>query len=671
MLILFVLTVVVGAAVDYTTSIRRNAARSATYQTAVAVGDGALDILFYNWRNTCRSSGVPTTNTFSAVPTPTPFLLPTPTPPGGFVKRGTGYDPNSDSDYDPRFTISNYKIIAVDPEYNALANTSSTPKPQLGQISQTVSSVPASSNISVTYNYIASADVTLSAVGPQEVSTGQRAGGNVVAHVRRVFQKQQLSPWNWAIFYADDLEIHPGPKFTISGWVHTNANLYTAHNTLTFSDKVTYSGTWNRNGAFMPGDGSHTGETPQSPNYPSNLPPTQIAAQQPFGIDTSIFNPNDNNPNNDSYHELIDPPITPSNNPNSQYYDPLIDGSGNPIRYYDQAGSGPNDPGIIIQVSDNPSLTTPGWDGVRGHDIVKLYTPNVNQSTGAVTLTSVTSGPLYSLFATPGAITTNQSIQDNREQATVRVASLDVSKIVTGSGANPNYGIPNGAQYGQWNGSGNGPVIYMYDTSATSSARRGIRVVNGSRIPTSGLTVASPNPVYIQGDFNTGGTGSVVPSNNPANLNPDGTYQNPSNPPNPQVSGYTRAPSSVIADAVNILSNSWLDINSGTMPVASPTTVNTAIISGNVVTNANGDSAYSGGAENFPRFLENWSNKTFSYYGSMVELYQSQQATGEWGKANVYSPPARQWFFDNNFKTNPPPGSVMIYNYIKARWSVF
>jgi hypothetical protein len=52
----------------------------------------------------------------------------------------------------------------------------------------------------------------------------------------------------------------------------------------------------------------------------------------------------------------------------------------------------------------------------------------------------------------------------------------------------------------------------------------------------------------------------------------------------------------------------------------------------------------------------------------MVELYQSQQSTGEWGKANVYVPPTRHWYFDTNFKVRPPPGSLMVYTYVKGRW---
>jgi hypothetical protein len=122
---------------------------------------------------------------------------------------------------------------------------------------------------------------------------------------------------------------------------------------------------------------------------------------------------------------------------------------------------------------------------------------------------------------------------------------------------------------------------------------------------------------------------------------------------------------------VTILSNSWSDGKSGTVPNASPTTVNTAIIAGTVPTApVGGDGSYSGGAENFPRFLENWANDTLTYYGSMVELYKSQQSIGEWGKANVYVPPTREWLFDTNFKIKPPPGSIMVYSYIKGKWSL-
>jgi hypothetical protein len=598
--------------------------RTNAYESAVAVADGCVDILFANWRTIYRATPTQLLNTsaFSAIPTPAPSSFPN-LPSSNLVKRGVSFDPTND-EYDSTYSISNYKVVAVSAEYTGLASASASPEPMFGQITAAVNSLDPNSNPAIkttplVLNYIASADVRLPALGPN---------GNVVAKVRRIFAKQQLSPWNWAIFYVDPLEIHPGPQFTVTGWVHTNSDLYTAHNTLTFADKVTFGSDWFV--AFKPGDGQHPGETPQTPNYPNNLPPARDQALQPFGLDsTAIFNTADPNPNNDSYLELIQPPV-------AGYTDPLAT-----ARYWNQASVA-----IQVNASNNITIGTPNSDGT----ITSLAPPAIGPD-----LRTAAQKNLYNMFN--GAISTNQSIQDNRENASIRLATLDVSKILTNGSNPPTY------KTNSFNG-----IVYIYDTSNTSATRRGIRLLNGSKIPSSGLTVASMNPVYIQGDFNTGATGVSVPSN------VAGSYSDPNNPPNPQASGYTRAPCSILGDAVNVLSNSWIDANSfaGTSSrIASNTTVNAAIVSGIVPTAAvGGDGSYSGGAENFPRFAEDWSASTLTYYGSMVELYKSTQSTGEWGKANVYSPPTRKWYFDTNFKTTPPPGTLMVYSYVKGKWTV-
>jgi len=609
------LMVIVGIAAQYTMGITRNVQRSNTFESAIATGDSCLDILFGNWRSICRQPGnvnqaLPTNN-FTSILLPTSSLFPNiPNFAASSVDYYGANLPNPPA-------ISNFKIVAVDAEWTPSLPTA-TPIPMLGQTGTTTTAV---------YNYVASADITLPTLN-----------GNVVAKVRRVFQKQQVSPWNFAIFYVDPLEIHPGPLFTVTGWVHTNANLYTGHDTLTFADKVTFAGDWfyptsqNPTYGFMPGDRQHP-ETPTAPNWVSNLPPARNQTLQPFGLDsTLIFNTTDSNPNNDSYAELIQPPA-------SGYTDPLAN-----ERYWDQAA-------VVIKVTDNPDSGVPGFDGVNGHDLVTIGHPNSDGTIRAFSSSSVGDDlALYNMFKATGAITTNQTIQDNREGASMRLASLDVSKIVTTvSSGNPSY------TSSKFNG-----IVYAYDSSNSSTNRRGIRIKGGTKIPTGGFTVASQNPVYVQGDFNTGGS---PPSNG-----------NPSDPTKPQVSGYTRAPTSILADAVNILSNAWNDANSSGglgSRIASNTTVNAAIVSGIVPTNTYGDGAYSGGAENFPRFLEDWTNQTLTYYGSMVELYKSQQSIGEWPDTGyVYNPPTRQWYFDNNFKTTPPPGGLMIYSYVKSRWYV-
>jgi hypothetical protein len=650
--VLATLMVIVGIAAEYTYVVNRHVQRSNTLENAIAVGDSCLDILFANWRAVCRTA--PTTaratsaftNTNIPLPTAAQLNLPAVTK---FALRGTGIDPAVD-EHDPTYTISNYKVIAVTPEWTTLGAAGTVPKPELG-LAQTGSVNTTSAN----FDYIASADVTLPALGPT---------GNVVAKVRRVFQKQQISPWNFAIFYVDPLEIHPGATFTVTGWVHTNSDLYTGHNLLTFADKVTYGSDWfaptpaHPTTGFKPGDLYHT-ETPTAPHYPANLPPAHDDAKQPFGLDSGqIFNLTDANPNNDSYRELIEPPTAAA--------DPL-----SASRYWDQA-----DVAIKVDTSNNVTIGRPNADGTLTPFTSLLAAPTSGGLGWGDSLRPKYQA-LYDMFNTAGAITPGTStssgmIQDDREGGSIRLVTLDISKIQNGtSGLAPTFKANSGGNT-YFNG-----IVYIYDNSATThslnpngsvnqnpttSVLRGVRLKNGSKIDEDGLTIASPNPVYIQGDYNTGRKydGSTTPPSNNAT----------SVPTTPQVSGYTRAPCSVIADAVTILSNSWVDTAAGTMPDASNTTVNTAIVAGIVPTNAYGDGAYSGGVENFPRFLENWNNLKFTYYGSMVELFKSQQAIAKWQILGVYDPPDRQWYFDTNFKIKPPPGSLMVYSYVKGKWSL-
>ena len=144
-----------------------------------------------------------------------------------------------------------------------------------------------------------------------------------------------------------------------------------------------------------------------------------------------------------------------------------------------------------------------------------------------------------------------------------------------------------------------------------------VRVVNGLQLPPSGLTVATGRPLYVLGDYN---------QLNAANLGTTNTS--------------TTRPASLVADAITILSDSWSDANS-TSPVgsrtASSTTVNAAFLTGAVDTTLG---HYSGGMENFPRFLETWgSANVFTYNGSMVKMFPSLYATNVWGQANIYAPP--------------------------------
>ena len=147
------------------------------------------------------------------------------------------------------YTLSNYNIQAVDSTWQPLA-ASQRPSPSYGMNMATQS-----------YFYLATVDVTLpSTFGPP-----------VQVNMRRIFEKDIQSPWSYAIFYLDPLEIQPGVAFKITGSVQTNASLYTGHSSLNFQGAVTYANDWII--GFMPGDSSHNGETPQRlPTRPACRP---------------------------------------------------------------------------------------------------------------------------------------------------------------------------------------------------------------------------------------------------------------------------------------------------------------------------------------------------------------------------------------------------------------
>jgi hypothetical protein len=322
--------------------------------------------------------------------------------------------------------------------------------------------------------------------------------------------------------------------------------------------------------------------------------------------------------------------------PSSGFADPIAD-----ARYYNQAD-------VKLLVSDNGS----------GNPVLTI------KNSADVTVSSASAAgsldrALYDVFTS--AVTLGEKIQDNREAAEIRLVTIDMAKV--NSALRASGGSNTGTLAGKLYNRGLKGIIYASDTSYTTSKRRGIRLKNGGIMPPGGITVASDNPCYIQGDYNTGTTGSTQPNSNAPGGDPTQNV----------VAGYQRQSCAVVADAVMILSNNWTDAKSYQSVgnrTATPTTVNTAIVSGIVPTGTVGTN-YSGGAENFPRFMEAWgSNNTFTYYGSMVQLFASKQNTGIWGKSNVYDPPRRKWYFDRRFYTDPPPGTLSLVSYKKGRWFV-
>jgi len=234
----------------------------------------------------------------------------------------------------------------------------------------------------------------------------------------------------------------------------------------------------------------------------------------------------------------------------------------------------------------------------------------------------------------PNDAVTTQSFYDAREQKTVNVIELNVDKL------NP-ANLKNG-------------IVYVASTAApTDTTMPGVRLVNGGKLPKDGLTVVSQNPVYIKGDYNKDSWGQKGPK---------GEEVVP--------------PAAILADAITILSGNW-DDKKGHLPAkergANDTIVNAALAMGPHAEAKPG--AGNGEFNNLIRFLEDWGGKELKYKGSIVALWHSQQATAPWRCCNVndpnhyYRPPKRNWGYDTQFDTNPPPGTPMGILQMRGQWS--
>ncbi len=701
----------VGTGIVLNANMMRNADRSQQYLRAQALAAGALEALYGQWRpmapNTPLNSGNP------------PAIAGITAPSVSGITSGMVQLVKPTLSVSSNGTLQHLPMAAgTQPDRALLATNSSVP------------------------NYKATATVQFPS-----------SRGTVRMTASQIFRYSGRAPTDWAIIefvperldqgtrrIGGALEIHPGPRMNVEK-VHTNGILYTAHTSLYLEDATTFGGDW-----FIAYHPLNTGRgAPSSgPVYPNNLPPVKGDRQTFFNInphelelgvnpsdrDQFDSNPSNDNLNNDSYREMLEAPYT-------AHSDPLNKPGQISQRPYDQAS-------IKIQIEADNTLRVFKRNSTEvfpGDPLYNTIFKAINPLKDVNSIVTNPSNPSYRKLTSSDF----QTIRDNRTGGNVRLTSLDVltlTKALQGGEVNSSTGavvIPNLSKYSfgyplddygnpinpaddntrpvvdpnpsnptlpdGWNG-----AIHFEDKSANYSTgnHRGLRLRRGGQLPKIkrtgvggdgtlvGLTIITPNPAYIEGDFNTGttynnGVYDSMPDDRPVTQPSSNRSPNSNNSlfdgANRIVSGYqdTNAvytdaagvnhpiipPAAIMADAVNILSNAWYDSNSTNglnSRVAAHTTVNAAIIAGVVPTgarDAEGQIAgYSGGAENYPRFLESWTNKTFTYHGSMIMAFESEQAFVRWGKSNVYNAPDRRWFHEDSFKTftlngvpvnNPPP----------------
>ncbi len=287
--------------------------------------------------------------------------------------------------------------------------------------------------------------------------------------------------------------------------------------------------------------------------------------------------------------------------------------------------------------------------------------------------------------------TSNTGTPDGQPEPPVTIAGVPRNpEDVDNNGRTDNYGAADvGIGFGinTTNDPFTNRIANCYTTgrkNRVTGARHVLKLVDGSlgNLPVrkvanadgtlGGFTVASENPVYIQGDYN-----SAAPPADP-------TWTNTA------AAEPAHAAAAVIADTVTLLSNQWQDegVNGAANKLGSmlyPTDATSAngyrqavttyyrvaIAAGKNITfphpNGSNSTTYfgtDGGVHNFLRFLENWNGDTLYYKGSLVSLYYSTYNTGTFKCCNyvVYQPPTRIYVFDPLFTQpqNLPPGTPMF-----------
>ncbi|MGA9509318.1 MAG: PilX N-terminal domain-containing pilus assembly protein [Candidatus Sulfotelmatobacter sp.] len=245
----------------------------------------------------------------------------------------------------------------------------------------------------------------------------------------------------------------------------------------------------------------------------------------------------------------------------------------------------------------------------------------------------------------------------------------------------------NGVATAEWNMvTGPRHVLRLVDGGMDSAGNSFVPPTGGTLTANgNGFTVASEEPVYVWGDYNTG-------------------VKDPFWTVSPQGSDGTtpHSAASIIADAVTLLSNppatntapttntGWTDYESFEYPGCAAKTGNctvgrygntsyyrVAIIAGKSIPFPNpswsteADFGTDGGMHNFLRYLEdrsdNGNGAVVNYAGSMISMYYSQYATGNFKCCtSVYGAPNRNYFFDTQFlnPANLPPGTPMFQDVV-------
>lgn len=453
--------------------------------------------------------------------------------------------------------------------------------------------------------------------------------GGTRADLTEVVKYIQIPLFQFGVFYGKgvDMEIEPGPAMTLNGRVFSNSNIYIGAGTsLTVQKNVKTAGKIYRtvkssvssfSGTLNPVTGTYDAT---SYTFGAGSPVNPQIADAGGTLKTLNFDSTYQPGGSTKWASTS----AWASQATSTFGGQVADGSMGVGQITPPVPDLFNDPANPAVVA-HQMIEMPKAGDSAALKAAKLYT-----QAGLRIIDGVATDQNGSSVSLPSGTITPTTFYDAREAKTVNVYDVDISKLNNNRPANG--------------------LVYIASTApSTSSTMPGVRLKNGAKLPQNGVTVASQNPVYIQGDYNTQNYGGNHP------------------------------PAAVMGDAVTVLSNNWGSNNSDTKGnqttnkrSGTATTVNAALATGPSAESTSGTG--NGQLENDIRFLEDWNGANFTYSGSIVSLWHSLQATKPWqccgsGAGQYYTPPARNWSYDILFDTTPPPGTPMGVLILKGRWS--
>jgi hypothetical protein len=435
----------------------------------------------------------------------------------------------------------------------------------------------------------------------------------------------------YAIFYNGLLEFSTCAPMTNNGAVHCNTDIYVGAGVWSGgnnSSALRFNGTVTTSGRISAP--TNNGQMWYNPtNWDASKWKTYFCGNptNSMGVATvQLALPMTNS------HSIIEMPTTADWNT-----------STGATRLYNQAQ-------VILLVSNNSVTTIIQAAPAAGQLPAADGSPFITTYTNSPAVISSNLPFLTLLWATNG-------FNDERELTTNLTTQIDIGKYSTWLDTNPQIS----SKFSTGNGA---PTILYAADNRTVGANQltVVRLTNGVAPPKNGglgFTLATPNPLYVWGNYNQTNSSYLGTTN---------------------TSGGT-VPCALISDALTILSSAWKDNNSMTTSysggaaawnAASALTLNAAIVTGIVPSTGNTSSGFSGGVHNLPRLLEDWGSSHLWLNTSIINIYNSTRATHQFvNPGTYYAAPTRHFSYDLNFSdpNKVPPGIPNALVAIRYNWA--